>query len=210
MTANVIDMVQRASAQTLTQDLVDIYQGYVDRPHAERKRMKQMLAFKAGENLLNVHTLFSLPEARDAETNYPVVALAPMSWRKVKFTQADDRCGFHNTSYSSMSILTDESSFHEIPYRAKPFTEGELRGDHISMFRDRMNLEAAVPPVPRSIAPVFPWTRRKCYVLFDANWKTLPIDPYLLEKVSQDQFRIVGHWDISERERELMAMMGLR
>src|SRR5690242_21435111 len=127
MTIDVSALVERATV-TLPEigDLLKIYKGYTGRPAMERARMKRMMAFKAGESLLNTDALFSLPEARDEE-NRPVVAFAPMSARQVKFFQDDGVAGFHASDWVSTQRIMAEKSFIQVPFRRKQLSDIERR-----------------------------------------------------------------------------------
>ena len=69
--------------------------------------------------------------------------------------------------------------------------------------------------VPQELMPKVGFLRRKIssgdhWVLFDSPvWKpeALPVDPYLLERMDDTRFRVLAHWDLTPKERQLMAMI---
>lgn len=195
MTASVAALVEKAIFPVPTLDgLWSVYRGYEGRPLTERRRVKAILATRLDSKpLLDTEALYSLPEARNSHTNLPVLAVAPIRSRRVYFSDQGRWAGFSTGRFTR--------NFLEIPPRAKRRAVDEPVQE--------LAATAPVPPVPKSLMPVMPWTRRKCYVLFDADWKALPVDPYLLERVTSTQFRILAHWDLTDQERELMKIMGL-
>jgi hypothetical protein len=209
MTTNVAALVERATVELpRLDDLWRIYEGYAGRTADEYRRVRQLVKAREMGKLLNSDVLFSLPESRHPETNYPVLGVAPMGADKVYFYEDLGVAGFTEASDGSWRFL-------DIPVRQQAESRvshyKEVEGRAVYWIPSPRLSSTPVPPVPRSVAPLFPWTRKKCFVLFDAVWKTeaLPVDPYLLERVSPTQFKILGHWDITDKERELMQLMGL-
>ena len=194
---NVTALVQSATLpQTDLSDLWDIYKGYANRSRQERKQMKRALTMVKDESLLDIRGLFALPEAWNGD--FPTVALAKISWKSVDFHYWGSVADTARLAGMKRSGTFDLESYYNIsffiPVNASP--------------RMSRKAKAIVPFTPKAILPWNPLTRRKLYTLFDANWKTLAMDPYLLERINDNQFRVVGHWDISDKERQLMALMG--
>lgn len=190
MTANVVALVEGATLSP-TDGLWDIYRNFVPRSWAERRRMRRALEVVKDESLIDMRGLFSLDEAWD-KTGRPTVAISPWRNDKVGYTRWNDSAGFHDLRQSFHSL----NNYHFL----------DVTNSAPQSFVTTS--AALVPLVPKSLAPWNPLVRRKTYVLFDADWKALPVDPYLLERVNDNQFRILGHWDLTDKEREIMALMG--
>lgn len=174
-------------APTTTVDgLWDLYKGYAFRSRKERKRMKALLKpVLAAPDIIDVRTLFSLPEAWRAYNAYyqvPALAFIPLAEREV-FYQGGM---FFLENHSNKAFLT-------IPHGNK---DG---GGH--------SYRAKAVPVPKSVLP-FGSFFRDLYVVQDTTWmQVIPVDPYLVERKSAHHFKILAHWDLTEKERQLMALL---
>lgn len=173
-------------------ELESIYRGYLNRPRAERKKMADVLGGQAVGQLLNVRELFKLPEAWRVRVNHssdqvPTVGISFWKWRELSFYYGifcEDMDGYRRG-------------------RATPIPNSRSQ-DSSRVFKTQ------TPPIPRSVMPRNPLVRRNTYVLFDVPaWgeRVLPVDPFLLQRRGEGDFRVLEHWDITEKERQLMALM---
>lgn len=42
------------------------------------------------------------------------------------------------------------------------------------------------------------------HILFEADWRSIPADPYLLKKIGKDAWAVVAAWDLTEVELLVM------
>jgi hypothetical protein len=215
---NVTALVEQAiGSKSPIEGLLEVYNGYAARSRVERMRMKRELAYIKDETLFDTKAMFALPDAfRDDST--PVVGIAPYAATKLEYRLRSKRGLFHADSREVLSFdiplsveerrvakereqwsaMSPEQRDYNLRMRAMAFT---------SLSSWRSDYEAHVPPTPKALLPWNPITRRKLHVLFDADWKALPVDPYLLERVNGNQFRVVAHWDLTDKEREIMRLI---
>jgi hypothetical protein len=69
--------------------------------------------------------------------------------------------------------------------------------------RQHKRLETDVPLIPVHIRP-----KRgiaNYHILFEADWREYPIDPYLLRRFGSDAWLVVAAWDLTPVERAVMA-----
>jgi|ERR1700744_1195423 len=207
---NLVSLVEQSQVTpTSIEGAWDIYRQWA-RPLSERKLMKRRLAIAAAKNCIFLENLFALDEAwrvvnyEGYDTNQPTMGLAKFGADRVRYGAHAGTAAFFTgpESFPSHALSWNPSKSVALPnHRQNPY--GSAGGDRHILF------EAIVPPVPRSVVPFWPKTRRKSFVLFDADWKGLPADPYLMERVGESQFRILAHWDLTEREREIMRLLKL-
>lgn len=61
---------------------------------------------------------------------------------------------------------------------------------------------ARVPTVPLHLRPR--GDLGSYAILWEAEWESMPIDPFLLRRVTADWFVVVAHWDLTPLERMVM------
>jgi len=69
-------------------------------------------------------------------------------------------------------------------------------------------LTTRTPYIPKKLMPRW-GTRYEYFVIFDVpKWERVQTvqmeDPYIVRRVSDDHFKVVAHWDLSENEKKLM------
>lgn len=209
--SNVTALVSQAIGPTPSlEGMLDTYKGYAARSRRERSQMKRELGYIKDETLFDTRKLFSLADAfRDNLT--PYLGIAPY-----KATMLEYRAGWTEGKFY---IAGDEFLAFNIPPGVRERIEANQRKKYMGMSDIERVLSrtstsmartvntATVPPTPKALLPWNPLTRRKMHVLFDADWETVPVDPYLLERVNGHQYRVVAHWDLTEREREIMRLI---
>lgn len=212
---NVTALVDQAiGSKSPIEGLLEVYNGYAARSRVERMRMKRELAYIKDETLFDTRALFALTDAfRDDST--PVVGIAPYTATMLEYRIRSQRGHFHvkGTELLSFDIPSgvkerrDAKERERLAAMTPQQLDWELRSRLPFFSFGRTDYEAHVPPTPKALLPWNPITRRKLHVLFDADWKALPVDPYLLERVNGNQFRVVAHWDLTDKEREIMRLI---
>lgn len=69
--------------------------------------------------------------------------------------------------------------------------------------KEYKRLETDVPLVPVHLRPKR--GLQNYHILFEANWREYPIDPYLLRRFGGDAWLVVAAWDLTPVERAVMA-----
>ena len=215
---NVSALVNQAIGSKSPMDgLLDIYNGYAARSRVERMRMKRELAYIKDETLFDTRALFSLTDAfRDDST--PVVGIAPYTATMLEYRMRSQRGHFFVKSAELLSFdipagvkeRRDAKERERIAAMSAEERDWRMRFGSLAFGLSglgRTDYESHVPPTPKALLPWNPLTRKRMHVLFDADWKALPVDPYLLERVNGNQFRVVAHWDLTEQEREIMRLI---
>ena len=206
-----------------TSGLRETYDRLISRSRKERDKLQRELAIAGDGAVLNVFDMFKLPEAYTAE-RWPQVAMAPMSASEIRFTYHEYRwSGFHTKPSADKPLLSvspparpvrtpQEQQEQQEEYRSSiSMMSFAFMGGGISSQYDQTG-SIKVPMVPKSLVPYWSVNRFKetCWVLFDSPvWKpeALPADPYLLERLDDKRFKILAHWDLTNKERQLMALI---
>jgi hypothetical protein len=193
--------------------LWDTYNGMVSRSRSERNRLRQELEAMGDGALIDAFDMFKLPEAYGSD-RYPLVAVALISAALVRFHYD----GWHAKFVSgSLDLSVASPPPAPVPEPMKYTTQDgntySLPPSYSSVYQG-FSGSVGVPLVPKAIAPRF-WSAKrllgKCWIMFDTpTWsdkKVLPVDPYLLERVDEKRFRVLAHWDLTDKERQLMALI---
>ena len=80
----------------------------------------------------------------------------------------------------------------------------ERKGDSEWQIKDKL-LKTKVPIIPVELLP--DGDLKNYYILWEAgDWESLPPpkDPFLLKRISENLFVILGSWDVTELERSIM------
>lgn len=67
---------------------------------------------------------------------------------------------------------------------------------------------APTPHIPPSIRPAGDLT--KYWILWEAAWDAVPVDPWLLQRIDGMLFVVLAAWDLTELERAVLATVPLR
>lgn len=207
-------LVEKSTTPALdVQGLLDTYSKYFPRSWEEKRRLRSRIA-AASVPSIDVRDLYAEALAWNQQKRLPEVALAPIKAERVHFnvTETPSFAGIARLSYAPVGVEAPLSLHHSPPLQ-KDHPDFELSRHYPSIYTRERSAQIGVPLVPRSILPWNPLSRRRCWVLFDTPvWENETtevkmIDPYLLERVSETKFRVLGHWDLTEKERQLMALI---
>lgn len=207
-----------------TTGLWETYQRMVSRSSKESDRLRRELEIAGDGAVVNAIEMFKLPEAYTAD-KWPTVALAPIKADRIRFTYQEHRnTGFHvkerpekfdlNVTPPSPPVYTQEEQ--ESEYRMWMATASvSLFGGLARRGKADHTGSVKVPLIPKGVMPktggFWSETRQRNYwVMFDSPvWQpeALPMDPYLLERLDDSRFRVLAHWDLSPKERQLMALI---
>ncbi len=203
----------------------EAYRNSVSRSRKERLKLKRELALAGDGSLISTTEMYRMPEAWNAD-KFPAVAIGHWAADRVHFNDSGFPEMISGAQWGGRFLRRYELGVHKIRIPSAPKgTEAaaveEDEEESPSIFSMRRMLSwgrmtyrtgnVAIPPVPKSVMPLNPLTRRNAFVLFDsAEWadkRVIPVDPYLLQRVSADRFRVLAHWDLSPKERQLMALI---
>lgn len=193
--------------------LWDTYKGMVSRSRAEKEMIARELAAAGDGALIDVFGMFTFPEAYGPD-RYPLVGMAPISASVIQFIHEryGVRTGFRLPYTDKLALTVAKPPQLELGWRPdEPTHEHFVRLDRAN---DGFTGIVNVPFVPKAIAPRF-WSAKrllgKCWIMFDTpSWsdkRVLPVDPYLLERLDERRFRVLAHWDLTAKERQLMALI---
>lgn len=159
------------------------------------------------------HTVLSVNKAMQSagvdSRGYPVLAITNAAARWVFFFHnAGERLDVdENWEHSVSAFVSDHSMNPEWPSAScyRETKTGTFRFPRayypISLSAP---LRARVPLVPPSVRPKA--SLDKYVILWEADWKTAPRDPYLLRRLTQDLFVVLAQWDLTEVERTVLEM----
>jgi hypothetical protein len=157
------------------------------RSRRERKLAKDRLAALGDGTIFSILDVFKMKEAWN--TGFPTVAIAPCGSSHVHFKTGLDGDASLNSGAWKMSIGRNPNASAWYEYSGN----------------------SPVPLVPKSLMPWNPLVRRNLHILFDVptwtNKKVEMVDPYLLERLGKQRFRVLAHWDLSQKERQIMALL---
>jgi len=119
----------------------------------------------------------------------PKLAIARADW---KFVQFGTRWGKEGYWFAqNMSHVVARTGV-QLPIDT--FEKGKLKS----------NLQAPVPPIPAEYCGKA--ALKNYYVLWDCkDWKTIPSDPLLLKRISNNLFAVLFCWDLSPLERAIIS-----
>jgi hypothetical protein len=69
--------------------------------------------------------------------------------------------------------------------------------------KDYAHIRSDVPLVPVHLRPKR--GLQNYHILFEADWREYPVDPYLLRRFGSDAWLVVAAWDLTPVERAVMA-----
>jgi hypothetical protein len=69
-----------------------------------------------------------------------------------------------------------------------------------------VNASAVVPIVPPQYRPKFKLSNY--HILWEADWKRVPVDPILLKHLSRSLYAVLASWDLTEIERAVLRGRG--
>jgi hypothetical protein len=202
---------------------------YITRNDAAKKitraKVHLELVRATESSIVDLRDVF-LDDAVFDEVMNPQMALAHYMASEVRLINDTSTCKFESTfrlrkcfglkwgqAYThSISLSCPTTTPKALAYKAKLSRENDMESRiwRMSGSRPPKLYTALVPPMPRSLEPRSAKVRHKTLMLFDVpQWERLeiPFDPFLLEEVSKWHVRILAHWDLTPREREVLQKM---
>lgn len=159
---------------------------------------------KEGRALINIYDV--MRKAGLNEKNEPKLAIARADLNKVIFRKRDTGSGIFemgegwNRSFRFDVELTQGIFDIQWPRKdEKSNASWNIKDERIT---------AAVPNVPAQLMPK--GSLENYYILWEVDeWKKMPKpkDPFLLKRISQNMFVILGAWDLTELEVAIMEGM---
>lgn len=71
------------------------------------------------------------------------------------------------------------------------------------------SIAAVVPTIPPQYRPASK-NLRGYWLLFEADWKSIPADPYLLKRIGKDAWVVLAAWDLTEVELSVLRAHRIR
>lgn len=168
------------------------------------KIMKESMYFaKQGKALINVYDVMNKSGLN--KNNEPRLAIARADINEVRFEKLDTGSGSFlmehgwNRSGWSTDVHLPQKIF-------KVQWERNLRADGTPNWQIKdKEFKTKVPLIPAELMPE--GDLKNYYILWEVKlWETLPEpkDPFLLKRISENMFVILGAWDITELERAII------
>ncbi len=164
--------------------------------------MKQaMYHMKEGRELIDVYK--TIKKAGLNENNEPRLAIARADLKEVIFEKKDEGAGNYDMANRGYSYKDD------VNLPQKTFSVHWKREDGTSdnsWHIENKRIKTKVPMVPVEILP--DGDLSNYYILWEANeWEELPEtkDPFLLKRISENLFAILGAWDLTELEQSIIS-----
>lgn len=150
--------------------------------------------------VFDVQDMFKYREAwkkDDDDMFLPSIALTPVKARIVRF---------------STEVSTGPRSPHFYSYDLRGSYDRVLVPKPFTSSRESWYVaETPVPFIPKKHMPF--WNSKKHFILFDVpKWRSktlIPEDPYILKRLSENKFKVISHWDLTENEKRLMQFAAL-
>jgi hypothetical protein len=151
---------------------------------------------------IDLQEMFRSPDLRHPVTRYPLLALAPIGVREIRFLEMYEIAGFHTSRSNINWGAAKDPNFFRIP------TRQWQKDERLPSFG--LALKTAVPAVPLSVFPTSHTTQKKTQVMFDTDWEEYTIDPFLIETLPNGKHKIVAEWDLTIIERKVLAFANRR
>jgi hypothetical protein len=136
-----------------------------------------------------IRALESIRAAGATEDGYPRLAIA-----RADETQIECRINPHSGIWKFEPRGYARSSSRVIEV-AKP--------EDAPTPKEWKRLQTNVPLIPVHVRPKR--GLQNYHILFEADWREYPIDPYLLRRFGEDAWLVVAAWDLTPVERAVMA-----
>jgi hypothetical protein len=164
------------------------------------KIMKESMYYaKQGKALINIFEV--MKEAGLSSKKEPRMAIARADFREVQFEKEDTGAGMFcmGDRWDRSNISLPQNVF-KIAWERLPNTDGTPSWQ----IKDK-ELKTKVPIIPAELMPE--GDLKNYYILWEVkNWEVLPEakDPFLLKRISENMFVILGAWEITELERAII------
>lgn len=161
------------------------------------KIMKEAMYFaKQGKKILDVYE--AIQKAGLNKNGEPRFAIARADFNNASFRKMDEGSGIFGDQWNKDSVSLPQKTF-KIHWERK-----EGRTDEWNI-KDR-DLQTKVPIIPADLMPEGDLSNY--YILWEVKeWEKLPEtkDPFLLKRISENLFVILGTWDVTELERAIIG-----
>ncbi len=147
-------------------------------------------AMKKGKRLLDLHDSFKLAGAD--ELGRPKIAIGRADWPTVEFQM------WNGNDYASFSKLDSRWSTKSIR-----IPRSALLGVHAKQGEGQLRLRAITPTIPPKFRPS-PSNLKKYFILWEAEWKDVPVDPLLLQHLGGTLYLVLAAWDLTAVERSVL------
>lgn len=175
------------------------------------KEMKSMYWFlKQGKAVINIQEVM-----KDGGCNGdqdPRFAIARADGNIVHFTKEDPGGGYFSITggwEGSQDVGITPGTFKAWRRRQQEIqlTNGKTAKEDILHSVERQHIKTKVPVIPAILMPEGKLS--SYYILFEVKeWEpgTPPRkDPYLLKRINRDLFAVIGAWDLTDAEKEIIA-----
>lgn len=160
-----------------------------------------MYHLKSGKNLLDVYVV--MKNAGLTENNEPKLAIARADLREVCFQKRDTGAGYFGGPGRYNQIEWNKDCV-ELPQNTFDVHWPRIEG--MTWRIDKELLKTKVPIIPPELMPE--GKLDNYYVLWEVSkWEEVPMankDPFLLKRISQNLFVILGAWDVTELEQSVI------
>lgn len=169
------------------------------------KIMKQAMYFaKQGKSIIDIYA--TIKKGGLNKNKEPRLAIARADINEIFFERRDTGSGRFcmESGWSRKGWKTDV----DLPQKTfKVEWEKELRADgtQTSFVKDK-TIKSKVPIIPAMLMP--DGDLKNYYILWEVKeWELLPEakDPFLLKRISENLFAVLGAWDITELERAVIG-----
>lgn len=144
-------------------------------------------------------------------TGHPVLAIANASARWVWFIRNAGRIKdpHGNWNHPAVAFISDWSDNPGWPKEhAEKYASANRTfrfvATHFPIQPSEKSISARVPVVPPNLLP---HDRLMNYsILWEADWKRAPIDPFLLRRITREWYEICAEWNLTSIERIVLEM----
>jgi hypothetical protein len=127
------------------------------------------------------------------EKDEPKLAIAKADSKWITFVKQDKKRGYFSEYRNKDSVYLPENTFNkEFPLEAGSWVFSNER------------IRTKVPIIPANKLPK-KGKLKDFYILWEVNsWETLPRDPFLLKRISNNLFVIMSSWNLTKLEQSIM------
>ena len=166
-----------------------------NRANAQDKAI--MLGYRAltkGKTLVNIAD--AIRQGNLDELGRPRLAIGRADWEQAHFQgyRSWNKPWLRFTNHRS--LMSSREVHIKIPWWESP------------MLPSDRTWRAPTPHIPPSIRPAGDLS--KYWILWEAAWDAVPVDPWLLQRIDGMLFVVLAAWDLTELERAVLAKVPLR
>lgn len=166
---------------------------FVERNNSEYRQAAELYKVAGkGRPIVNIDTV--IPAAGLFPTLLPRLAIARADARFVKFSTSTYTGSGYRPGFQACK---DKRGWSDN-------THAIVTPAHAAWADRRLEAVAAVPIIPPECLPAKS-TIKEHYVLWEAEWASVPKDPLLLRRIHGPLFAVVAQWDLTDIERAVLA-----